>query len=267
MACDIHSTAIVDKAAELGEDVSVGPYSIVGPHVRIGDRTKIGPHAVLSGHTVLGADNVIFQFASVGSAPQDLKYKNEPTTLEIGSRNTIREYVTLNPGTITGLRRTVIGDDNLFMVSSHVAHDCVVGNSNVFANSVALAGHVFIGNYVILGGLVAVHQFNRVGDYAFLSGGAMVTDDIPPYCMGQGDRAELRGLNLVGLKRAGFSETDVAEVKKAYRYLFATRGSLEKKLASFPAELGAKPRVKFMLDFIANSKRGVSLPQKTMARL
>ena len=266
MGSTIHPTAIVEDGAELGEDVTVGPYSIIGAKVQIGDRTRIGPHVVIDGFTSLGPENVIFQFASVGAAPQDLKYKGEPTKLEIGAKNVIREYVTLNPGTLTGRSKTVIGSGNLFMVSSHVAHDCVVGNNNVFANSVALAGHVSIGNNVILGGLSALHQFTRVGDYAFLSGGAMVVSDVPPYCFGDGDPCHLRGINLIGLKRAGFTEREMSDVKRAYRFHFGARGSVERNLKELPPELAEGSRVKFMIDFIAGSERGIATPQKQLSR-
>ncbi len=264
MGVKVHSTAIVEEGAELGVDVEVGPYSIVRQHVKIGDRTVVGPHVVIEGYTTLGAENKVFQFASIGAAPQDLKFKNEPSTLIIGDRNTIREFVTLQPGTATGTMTTTIGDNNLFMANSHVAHDCRVGSSNVFANSAALAGHVQIGNRVIVGGLVAVHQFARVGDLAMLAGGSMVSSDVPPYCIGQGDRCVLRGVNTIGLERAGLSEEAVAEVRRAYRHLFSTVGHLKEKVESLPAALADKPHVKAMLEFIASSNRGICQPGKTL---
>ena len=264
MGVKVHATAIVEDGAELGVDVEVGPYSIVRQHVKIGDRSIIGPHVVLEGFTTLGAENKVFQFASVGSAPQDLKFKNEPSTLIIGARNTVREFVTLQPGTASGTMTTTIGDNNLFMANSHVAHDCRVGSSNVFANSAALAGHVQIGSRVIVGGLVAIHQFARVGDLAMLAGGSMVSSDVPPYCIGQGDRCVLRGVNTIGLERAGLSEEQVAEVRRAYRHLFSSVGHLKEKAESLSAELAEKPHIKAMLEFIRSSSRGICQPGKTL---
>lgn len=260
----IHPTAIIHPEAQLGKEVEIGPYSIIGRHVKIGDKTRIGPHVVIEGHTTLGPENEVFQFASLGAAPQDLKYKNEPSELIIGSRNKIREFVTLHPGTSagsnSGLMRTLIGDNNLFMANSHVAHDCTVGNNNVFANSTALAGHVSVMNNVILGGMVGVHQFCRIGDYAILGAGAMVGSDVPPYCIGQGDRCHLRGVNIIGLERAKFSEQDIREVKQTYRHLFGTVGKLQEKIASLPQELAARPAIKKLLDFIRDSERGLCTP-------
>ena len=182
----IHSTAIVSRSAEIAKDVQVGPYSVIGPNVKIDSGTWVGAHVVVEGHTTIGKNNRLFQFASVGSAPQDLKYKGEPTLLIIGNSNIIREYVTIQPGTIQANGKTVVGDGNLFMASSHVGHDSIVGNGNVFANNVALAGHVTIQNKVIIGGMVGIHQFCTIGDHAMLSGGSMVVKDIPPYCIAQG---------------------------------------------------------------------------------
>lgn len=263
MGVKVHSTAIIEEGAELGVDVEVGPYSIIRQHVKIGDRSQIGPHVVIEGYTTLGEENRIFQFASIGAAPQDLKFKNEPSTLVIGARNTIREFVTLQPGTATGTMTTTIGDNNLFMANSHVAHDCRVGSFNVFANSSALAGHVQIGNRVIVGGLVAVHQFARIGDLAMLGGGSMVSSDVPPYCIGQGDRCVLRGVNTIGLERAGLNEEEVAEVRRVYRHLFSSVGHLKEKVETLPAPLAEKAHIKSMLAFIASSSRGICQPGKT----
>ncbi len=260
MSCEIHETAIVDPAAELGADVSVGPYSIIGPNVVVGDGCKIGPHVVLDGRTTLGPECQVFQFASVGAIPQDLKFGGEPSTLVIGARNVIRECVTLQPGTKHGHMTTVIGDGNLFMANSHVGHDCRVGSNNVFANSVAVAGHVTIEDNIILGGLVGIHQFVRIGSYVMLSGGSMVGVDIPPYCIGQGDRCILRGLNTIGMQRAGFTEDELNAVKKTYRLLFTTVGGLTEKVANIPTELLEMPRVAAMVEFIKSSERGVASP-------
>ncbi len=219
-APSIHPTAVLAPGAALGVAVQVGPYAVVGPHVQVGDRTTIGAHAVLDGHTTVGAANRIFQFASVGTEPQDLKYRGEPSRLVIGDRNIIREFATLNPGTAGGGMLTAIGDDNLFMNYSHVGHDSRIGNRCILANSSALAGHVTLEDFVFVGGLAAVHQFVCIGESALLGGGAMVTHDVPPFCNASGDRARLRGLNVIGLRRRGFDATRIRTIKRAYRLLF-----------------------------------------------
>lgn len=262
MSCNIHETAIVDPAAELGKNVEVGPYSIIGPHVQLGDGCWVGPHAVIEGRTTLGENCEVFQFASVGAKPQDLKFNNEPSTLVLGSGNKIREFVTLQPGTEHGHMTTVIGDNNLFMANSHVGHDCKVGSNNVFANSAALAGHVTIDNNVILGGIVGIHQFVRIGSFVMLSGGSMVGHDIPPYCIGQGDRCFLRGVNTIGLQRAGFTDEEVSAVKKTYRLLFSSVGGLAEKVKGLPQELRAMEKISHMIDFIESSERGVCSPAR-----
>ncbi len=260
MSASVHPTAIVDASAELGDGVRIGAYSIVGPNVKLGAGCRVGPHVVIEGCTTLGKDNEVFQFASLGSAPQDLKYKGEPTTLIIGDGNKIREYVTLQPGTITGTGTTIIGSKNLFMANSHVGHDSRIGDNNVFANAVSLAGHVSVSHNVILGGMAGVHQFCRVGDFAMLSAGSMVAQDMPPYCIGQGDRCKIRGLNLIGLERGGMTPEEIAEIKRVYRRLFRSVGRLKEKIAELPRELVERPRIKLLLDFIAGSKRGTMSP-------
>lgn len=258
----IHSTAVVDPKAELGVDVQVGPFSVIGPNVKIGDRCVIKSHAVVDGFTTVDEATTIFPFASVGGIPQDLKFKGEPSVLILGKRNTVREYVTLHPGTATGRMETTIGDGNLFMACSHVAHDCVVGNNNIFANSATLAGHVALENNVILGGLSAIHQFCRIGDNVMIGGGSMVNKDIPPYCMVQGDRASLRGLNLIGLKRAGFSVEEIGELKKAYRAVFNASGTFPERISRISPEFATYPRIKKFLDFFTevNSECGIVTP-------
>ncbi len=260
MAVEIHPTAIVDNRASLGDGTVIGPYSIIGPNVVMGKGNKIGPHVVLEGYTKLGDENEIFQFASVGSRPQDLKYHGEASTLEIGSKNLIREYVTLQPGTEGGGMKTVIGNGNLFMVSSHIGHDCRVGDRNVIANGVAVAGHVTIGSGAILGGLCAVHQFVRVGDLALISGGAMVDKDIPPFTLAQGDRARLAGINQIGLKRAKFSEQETSEIKKSYRRLFFSSGVFKARLSQCLEEFKTSTSALRLLQFIQGSERGIALP-------
>jgi UDP-N-acetylglucosamine acyltransferase len=254
----VHPTAVVAPGAELAPGVEVGPYAVVGPHVRIGAGTRIGPHAVIDGRTTIGRDNRIFQFASVGAEPQDLKYRGEESRLEIGDRNIIREFATLNLGTTGGGMVTTIGSDTLLMNYSHVGHDCRVGNHCVLANSATLAGHVTIEDYVIVGGLAAIHQFVRIGESAILGGGAMVVHDVPPYCNATGDRAKLRGLNLIGLKRRGFDADQVRAIKSAYRLLFASGRPFSEARAHVAAELAGIPEVERLLAFLAASSRGVT---------
>jgi len=254
----VHATAIVADGAVLGPGVSVGPYAVIGPHVRIGAGTRIGPHAVIEGHTTIGRDNRIFQFASVGADPQDLKYRGEDSRLEIGDRNIIREFATLSVGTTGGGMVTRVGNDTLLMNYAHVGHDCQVGSHCVLANGATLAGHVTIGDWVIVGGLAAIHQFVRVGESAILSGGAMAVHDVPPFCNASGDRAKLRGINLIGLKRRGFDATRMRAIKRAYRVLFATTLPFAEARARASAELGGNPDVELMLAFLADSSRGVT---------
>ncbi len=254
----VHPTAVVHPGARLHETVEVGPYAIIGPKVTIGEGSRVGPHAVLEGNTTLGARNTVFQFASVGAVPQDLKYAGEDTRLIIGDENIIREFATLNIGTVGGGGVTRVGHRNLFMNYSHVGHDCIVGNGCIFANSSALSGHVAVEDFVILGGLSAVHQFTRLGKHAFIAGGAMVTMDVPPYCTAQGDRAELVGLNMVGLARHGFTEEQQARIKDAYKILFRSKLGMAEALAKLKAELGGNPEIDHLVDFVASSKRGVT---------
>ena len=254
----VHPTAVVHPGARLHETVEVGPYSIIGERVTIGAGTHVGPHAVLSGRTTLGERNRVFPFAAVGGAPQDLKYRGEDTELIIGDGNIIRESATLNIGTTGGGGVTRVGHNNILMAYSHVAHDCVVGSGCVVANSVALAGHVTLEDFVILGGLAAVHQFTRVGKHAFIAGGSMVTMDVPPYCTAQGDRAELSGLNVVGLQRHGFSEEQIGRVKEAYKILFRSKLGLTEAVARLKAELGGQPEIDYLVDFVHQSKRGLT---------
>jgi len=254
----VHPTALIHPEAKLHESVEVGPYAVIGPKVRIGAGTRIGSHAVIEGRTELGERNRVFQFASVGAVPQDLKYAGEDTELIIGDDNQIREFTTLHIGTNGGGGLTRIGNKNLFMAYSHVAHDCRLGDSCVLANSAALAGHVEVGNHVAFGGLSAVHQFTRIGDHAFIAGGAMVAMDVPPYCTAQGDRAELVGLNTVGLARHGFSDDQIARVKDAYKVLFRSKLGLNEAIAKLKAEYGGHAEIDVFLDFVVQSKRGLT---------
>jgi len=253
----LHPTAIIDPNAELASDVEVGAYSVIGSEVRIGKGTKIHSHVVVQGRTSLGEGNVIFPFATVGSAPQDLKYKGEPSELVIGNRNTIREYVSLNPGTSGGGMVTRVGDQNLLMMYCHIAHDCIVGSRNVVANGATLGGHVVVEDFVIVGGLVGIHQFVRIGNGAILGAGSMVSMDVPPYCNATGDRAKLRGLNLEGLKRRGFDKRVIEAIRKAYRIAFKSKLKTDVALAKIRQDLPAIPEVEKFVSFIANSQRGI----------
>lgn len=254
----VHPTAVVHPDAQLHETVEVGPLSVIGPKVRIGAGTHVGPHVVIEGRTTLGERNRVFQFSSLGAAPQDLKYAGEDTQLVIGDENQIREFTTLHIGTAGGGGVTRIGNRNLFMANSHVAHDCVVGNACILANSAALAGHVTVEDHVICSGLTAVHQFTRIGKHAFVAGGAMVVMDVPPYCMAQGDRAELVGLNLVGLERHGFTEDQLGRIKEAYKILFRSKLQMAEAVGRLKSEFGGQPEIEYLLNFISQSKRGLT---------
>lgn len=253
----IHATASVDPRAELGDEVEVGPYSIIGPKVKIGKGTRVKSHVVIDGNTTLGGANLIFQFATVGSVPQDLKYRGEDSQLIIGNHNTIREFVSLNPGTAGGGMVTRIGDRNLLMMYCHIAHDCILGDHNIIANGATLGGHVVIEDYVIVGGLVGIHQFVKVGSSAILGAGSMVSKDIPPYCNATGDRARLRGLNLEGLRRRGFTKAQVEVLKKAYRIIFQSGLRVKDALKRVRKEFPDLPEVAHLVAFIEQSQRGV----------
>ena len=253
----IDARAVISPQAELAADVSVGPFSVIGPQVRIGARTVIGPHAVVNGPTTIGSDNHIFQFASIGDAPQDKKYRGEPTRLEIGDRNVFRESCTVNRGTTHDKGVTCIGDDNLFMAFAHVAHDCVVGNQTVFANCAALGGHVEIGDWVVLGGLTAVHQFSKIGAHAFLAGGTIVRGDVPPYVMAAGNPAAPHAVNSEGLKRRGFSEEQIRRVRDAYRILYRSDLTLAAALAKLAPLAEAHAEIRLFVDFLHASARSL----------
>ena len=258
----IHPSAVVAPGAELDHRVQVGPYAVIGPQVRIGRDSSIGPHSVIEGRTTIGRENTIFQFASIGAIPQDKKYQGEDSSLTIGDRNTIREFATLNIGTTGGGMVTQVGNDNLFMVYSHVGHDCQIGNNVILANCATLAGHVILEDYVGVGGLVAIHQFTRIGESAYLGGGAMVSLDVPPYCVAQGDRARLFGLNLIGLKRRGFGEEQLSALKKAYRTFFAEGLTLKEATDRTRQEQAASPQAVHLAEFIASSQRGICRPRR-----
>jgi UDP-N-acetylglucosamine acyltransferase len=253
----IHSTAVVDSRAELGSSVEVGPYSIVGPKVRIGEGTRIKSHVVVEGNTTLGEGNLIFQFATVGSAPQDLKYRGEDSRLIVGHRNIIREYASLNPGTAGGGMITQVGDGNLLMMYCHIAHDCIIGDENIIANSATLGGHVIVEDHVIVGGLAGIHQFVKIGTGAILGAGSMVSKDIPPFCTAAGDRVEIRGLNLKGLRRRGFSSKQIDALKKAYRIIFRSGLRTREALGRVKQDVPQTHEVELMIRFIEESRRGI----------
>jgi len=255
----IHATAIVDPTAEVGDGVEIGPYSIIQKGARIGKGTRIGPHVFIGEWTQLGERCQIFQFASVGEAPQALAYKGEKTSLRMGDQNIVREFVTLNRGTAPGGGETAIGHGNLFMAYSHVAHDCTIGNRVILANGATLAGHIMIEDHAIIGGLSAIHQFCRIGTHAFISGMTGITLDVPPYMLASGSRAKLFGLNTVGLKRFKFPETTLRALKKAYRVIFRSSLTLEKAMKQLrEGEFSQVPEVQHLLQFIQQSKRGIS---------
>ena len=255
---NIHPTAIVSEQAKIGANCSVGAYSIIGSDVVLGDDNQIGSHVVIDGHTRLGNKNKISPFASIGGSPQDLKYHGEASVLEIGDQNIIREYVTLQPGTEGGGMITKIGDQNLFMASSHVGHDSTVGNRNIFANAAALAGHVTVGDDIGIGGMCGVHQFVRLGSLSYLGAGAMITKDIPPFCIAQGDRAGLVGLNKIGLERKGYNSDQIQSLKKIYREIFHGVGTFTNRMTTAKEMFDDFPLGDVLLDFISSSKRGVT---------
>ena len=253
----IHPTAIVDPKAELASDVDVGAYSIVGPHVRIDSGCWIGPHVVVEGHTTLGKNNRVFQFCSLGAMPQDKKYAGEPTRLEIGDNNTIREFCTFNLGTAQDEGVTRVGNDNWIMAYVHLAHDCRVGNHTIFANNASLAGHVTIGDWVILGGFTTVHQFCVVGDHAMTGFTAAVGQDVPPFVMAVGNRAGPAGINAEGLRRRGFSADAIRNVKGAYKTLYRQGLPYEEAKAAILQQVADQPELEPFVRFFAQSSRGV----------
>jgi UDP-N-acetylglucosamine acyltransferase len=258
----VHPTAIVDPRAALGAGVQVGPYCTVGPDVVLGDRVRLISHVVIDGRTTLGEDTVVFPFATLGLPPQDLKYRGEPSTLAIGARNRIRENVTMNPGTEGGGMLTRVGDDCLFMVGSHVAHDCIVGDHVIFANNGTLAGHVSMGDYSFIGGNSAVHQFVRIGTHAWIGGMTGVERDVIPFGQAMGDRARLTGLNLVGLERRGFSRDEIQDMRTAYRMMFGPDGTLAERVEEVAGQFAANPQIMQIVDFIrAKSSRGLCQPR------
>lgn len=253
----IHEQAIVDPGASIADDVEIGAFCIIGPDVVIGSATRVGPHTIIRGPTTIGRENAVFSFSSIGEAPQDMKYAGEPTRLEIGDRNTIREYVTLNRGTEEGGGVTRIGNDNLFMAYAHVAHDCVVGDHAIFANAASLAGHVDVGDWAILGGFTSVHQFCRIGAHSFSGLGTVVTRDVPPFVTVAGNHARPYGLNKNGLRRRGFTPEALRALSRTYRLLIKARAPAADARAEAEALAEQHPEVRQLLDFIDSGQRGV----------
>jgi UDP-N-acetylglucosamine acyltransferase len=252
-----HPTAIIHPGAKLADDVSVGPYSIIGEHVEIGAGTTVGPHVVINGHTTIGKNNRIFQFSSLGEIPQDKKYANEPTRLEIGDNNMIREFCTFNLGTAQDKGVTRVGNNNWIMAYVHLAHDCQVGNNTIFANNAQLAGHVIVDDYAILGGFTVVHQFVQIGAHVITGMGSILFQDIPTYVTVSGNPAAPHGTNSEGLKRRGFSSAAVMAIKRAYKTLYKSGMTLEEAKAAIAAQAAEHPELQAMLEFLGRTQRGI----------
>jgi len=257
MATKIHPTAVIAPGAELGEDVEIGPYSVVGPRVRIGERTRIGAHVVIDGATTLGAENAILGQASLGSAPQDLSYKDEPTRLDIGNSNTIREFVTINRGTVKGGGVTSIGDGCLFMACCHIAHDCDIRDHVILGNNVMLAGHVLVDKYANIAGGTGAHHFLTIGAFAYVGGMTRLVRDIPPYMIAEGHNARIRGVNVVGLQRAGFKEADLTELRSVFKRLFRAKQTMRAVLDELREENHQSGFVKHLIASMSNTELGL----------
>ncbi len=254
---NIHPTAIISPEATVGEQVTIGPYSIIGPNVEIGTGTVVGPHAVIEGPTKIGGNCRISQFASIGALPQDLKFKGEECPVIIGDNNTIREFVTIHRATASDIAMTVIGNNNLLMAYCHVAHNCKLGNNIIMANVANLAGHVHVEDYAIIGGLSGVHQFTRIGCHAMISGASAVNQDVPPYITVAGNHVKPYGLNTIGLRRRGFPEKTLEDLKKAYKIVFRSSLLLSEAVRRIRDEITGSPEVDHFIEFIENSKRGI----------
>jgi UDP-N-acetylglucosamine acyltransferase len=258
---NIHKTAIIEDGAILGDNITVGAYTIIGKDVKIGDGTIIDSHTVIDGKTTIGKGNHIFSHASIGTIPQDLKFNGEDVELIIGDNNKIREYTLFNPGTQGGGAKTIIGSNNLFMGYTHVAHDVIIGNNCVFANVATLAGHVECGDYVVIGGLTPIHQFCKIGSHVMVGGGSVVVQDIPPYCLAEGNKAVLRGLNLNGLRRRFENRDDINAIKTAYKELFSSGNPLQ-ETAQEILQNSKNEHVLELAQFVANTQRGIPFNRK-----
>jgi UDP-N-acetylglucosamine acyltransferase len=258
----IHATALVDPKAELDATVEVGPYSVIGPKVKIGAGTCVRSHVVIEGDTTIGRDNLIYQFCSLGAAPQDKKYRGEATRLEIGDRNTIREFCSFNTGTVQDAGLTRLGNDNWILAYVHLAHDCQVGSNTIFSNNATLAGHVHVGDWVIMSGFAAVHQFCKIGDHAFVGMNASLSQDVPPYVLAAGSPIAARGLNIEGLKRRGFSSEDIAAIRRAYKLIYKSGLTLDEAKSAIEADpayqdAAAGVHLRRMREFLDNATRGI----------
>ncbi|HET6413322.1 MAG TPA: acyl-ACP--UDP-N-acetylglucosamine O-acyltransferase [Anaeromyxobacter sp.] len=254
----IHPTAVLELGAQVDPACEVGPYAVIGAGVRMGPGNSVGPHAVIFGQTTVGAQNRIFPHAVLGGVPQDLKYRGEPTALVIGDRNTFREFTTVSLGTAGGGGVTRIGNGGLFMANSHVGHDCQVGDGAIIANSVAVAGHVLIEDHVHIGGVSAVHQFCRIGRFAFVGGMTGVAMDVAPFCTVAGARAEMAGVNVVGMQRAGLAEEAIGRIKQAYKVVFRSNLGLQEAIAELSDELSGYPEIDHFIEFLKGSQRGIT---------
>jgi len=254
----IHPTAIINPKAEIDPNVEIGPYSVIMKNVFIGSGTVIGPHVVIDSYVTIGADCNIFQYAAIGAAPQSLKFEGGETYVKIGRGTIVREFVTIHRGTESGGGITEVGEENLLMAYTHIAHDCKTGRKVILSNNATLAGHITIGDNATIGGLVAIHQFVRIGDYAFIGGKSAVVKDVPPYVIASGDRAKLHGLNSVGLKRHGFSKNTLSSLKKTYRIIFRIGLTMNEGIERVRAEVEQIPEVLGFIDFIKSSQRGVT---------
>jgi len=253
----IHPTAIIENGARIGAGVEIGAYAVIGPNVEIGAGSRVGAHAVITGHTRIGCDNHIFQFASIGAEPQDKKYAGEPTRLEIGDRNTIREFCTFNCGTIQDGGITRLGNDNWMMAYVHLAHDCQIGNNTIFANNSQLAGHVHVGDFAILGGFTAVHQFCRIGSHSITAIGTVVLQDIPTFVTASGNTAQPFGINSEGLKRRGFSVDAITRIKRAYKTLYKSGLGFDDARRAISQMIPECPELQMLADFLGASTRGI----------
>jgi UDP-N-acetylglucosamine acyltransferase len=260
----IHASAVVDNQAEIASDVEIGPYSIIGPHVKIGAGSKIGSHTVIEGHTTIGKENVFAHFAAIGGAPQDMKYRGEPTQLIIGDRNTIREFTTIHTGTSQDEGITRIGNDNWIMAYVHIAHDCQIGNNTIFSSNAQIAGHVHVNDWAIMGGMSGVHQFVRIGQHAMLGGASALVQDIPPFVIAAGDKASPHGINVEGLKRRGFSSETISALRQAYKVLYKdglsfeeAKAEIQKMAIASASDAATAEKLTEFHDFIAASTRGI----------
>ncbi|MAZ76322.1 MAG: acyl-[acyl-carrier-protein]--UDP-N-acetylglucosamine O-acyltransferase [Micavibrio sp.] len=263
---DIHPTAIIEQGAQIGAGSKIGPYCIVGPNVVMGENCTLKSHVNLDGHTSVGEGTIIYPFASIGSDPQDLKYHGEPSELIIGKNNKIREHVTMNPGTESGAMKTVVGDDGLFMMGVHIAHDCIIGDGVIMANNATLGGHVVVGDRALIGGLAAVHQFVRIGAYAVIGGMSGVESDVIPFGRVKGERASLAGLNLIGLERGGFDKTQIRRIQKAVNMIFNGEGNLDQRIDTVSADFKGDEVVMKVIEFARNKEKfGLCQPAQKQA--